>query len=69
MEKVGYRGIPKNKNGGKPITCISCGALATRQVTFRDNWGILRVNLCIECAGKGYEALKLQSRIKWPGAA
>jgi len=69
MEQTGYRRIGKNRNGGKPAKCISCGGKGEFEVTFEDTWGKLIVTLCDECRQKRYEELNLQSRLNWPGIA
>ena len=69
MKKTGYENIEINRKDGKPATCMSCGALATKKVTFRSDLCTLRVALCTECAGKEYEALYLQRTIEFPGFA
>jgi hypothetical protein len=69
MRKVGYRNITDAVLAQKKPGCMSCNALATKRVTFRDDWSLLRVNLCDECAKKEYDNLRLQTRIDWPGVA
>jgi hypothetical protein len=69
MKKVGYRRVEPQTLALKKPKCINCGALATRRVTFRDDWCTLRVVLCEECAHKEYEDLHLQKSIQFPGVA
>ena len=66
MRKVGYTIINKNRKGGKPAKCASCGGKGSFRVTFTDYWGKLIVTLCKNCAAKEYEGLKLQSRFDVP---
>jgi len=69
MERTERRRIQKNRNGGKPAKCVSCGEKGEYKVTFEDTWGKLIVTLCEECAAKRYEELKLQTSLNWPGIA
>jgi len=69
MEKTGFRRIGKNRNGGMPVKCVSCGGKGEFKVTFEDSCGRLIVTLCDECRQKRYEELNLQSRLNWPGIA
>lgn len=69
MKKTGYVKIKDHVLAQKKPVCLSCGALATHKVTFRDDWCTLRVVLCEECACKEYAELKLQRSIQFPGVA
>ena len=69
MERTGRERIKRNRNGGKPAKCTSCGGKGEYKVTFEDNYGKLIVTLCAECATKRYGALNLQSVLDWPGVA
>lgn len=67
MRKIGYTVIDKNRIGGKPASCMSCGRKAKSRVTFSDAFGKVTVSLCKICAQRNYEDLKLQTRFDWPG--
>jgi len=69
MNRTGRRKIQRDRNGGKPAKCASCGEKGEYRVTFEDNWGKLIVTLCEKCATKQYEELELQSRLDWPRSA
>lgn len=69
MKKVGYRPITPKVLAMRKPTCMSCGALATKQVTFRDDWCKLRIALCTKCASLEYEELNLQRTLQFPGVA
>jgi len=66
MERIGRQVIHKDRNGGKPAKCMSCGAKGRFRVIFKDHWGKLIVTLCEDCSHKEYGELKLQSRLDWP---
>jgi len=61
--------INKNRNGGMPVKCVSCGGKGEFRVTFEDNWGKLIVTLCDECRQKRYEELNLQTTLADAGIA
>lgn len=69
MQRTGRERIRRDRNGGKPRKCVSCGGKGVFRVTFEDVWGKLIITLCEECATKNYAELKLQSRLDWPGIA
>ena len=69
MRKTGWQRIQKNRNGGKPAVCMSCGGEGKYKVAFEDMYGKLIVILCEECEKLKYGQLKLQSRFVWPIAS
>jgi hypothetical protein len=64
MKRTGRERIRRDRNGGKPAKCVSCGEKGEYRVTFEDTWGKLTVTLCLECAAKKYEELKLQTTLE-----
>ena len=69
VKKVGYKRIDKGNGGKVPPLCMSCGKIATKLVTFQDDWCTIKIVLCERCAGMKYELLHLQKTIKFTGAA
>lgn len=69
MRRTARERIKRNRNGGKPRKCVSCGGKGEYKVTFEDSWGKLIVTLCEDCAAMKYEKLNLQSSLDWSGVA
>ena len=66
MQKTGWEKLKNRAAKGKKTSCQRCRRVATKKVTFEDEYGKSTIKLCDSCAEREYFDLCIQGRFVWP---